>query len=554
MTLTKETSAVDVERDVLEYDVAIIGAGPSGLSAAIRLMQLNAEQDKEVSVCVLEKGSEVGAHILSGAVFEPHALQELIPDWKEKNAPLNTPAKDDNFLFLTEKGSYKLPTPPQMHNDGNYIISLGNLCRWLGEQAEELGVDIIPGFAAASILYNEDGSVKGVVTGDMGIGKDGKPNDAFEPGTEIHARQTIFAEGCRGSLTKELFDKFNLRDGVDPQTYGLGIKELWEIEPEKHQEGKIVHSIGWPLDSKTYGGSFLYHLENNQVAVGFVIGLDYENPYLSPYEEFQRFKTHPDIRTTFEGGRRVAYGARSLSEGGIQSIPKLTFAGGLLIGDTAGFLNVPKIKGSHTAMKSGMVAAEAIFEHFNQENDSMEVSSYRSQLEASWLWKELETVRNIRPAFHWGLYPALIYSALDTYIFRGKAPWTLHHKPDHTALKKARDCKKINYPKPDGKISFDRLTSVSFSATNHEEDQPAHLKLKDESVPVRVNLAEYDAPEQRYCPAGVYEIMQEEGEEPRLQINAQNCVHCKTCDIKDPTQNITWVVPEGSGGPNYPNM
>lgn len=554
MTLTKETSAVDVERDVLEYDVAIIGAGPSGLSAAIRLKQLNAEQGKDISVCILEKGSEVGAHILSGAVFEPHALEELIPDWKEKGAPLNTPAKDDNFLFLTEKGSYKLPTPPQMHNDGNYIISLGNVCRWLGEQAEELEVDIIPGFAAAGILYHEDGSVKGVVTGDMGIGKDGKPNDAFEPGTEIHARQTIFAEGCRGSLTKELFDKFNLRDGVDPQTYGLGIKELWEVEPEKHQEGKIVHSIGWPLDSKTYGGSFLYHLENNQVAVGFVIGLDYENPYLSPYEEFQRFKTHPDIRATFEGGRRIAYGARSLSEGGIQSIPKLTFAGGLLIGDTAGFLNVPKIKGSHTAMKSGMVAAEAIFEHFNQEDDSTEVSSYRSQLEASWVWKELETVRNIRPAFHWGLYPALIYSAIDTYLFRGKAPWTLHHKPDHTALKKARDCEKINYPKPDGKISFDRLTSVSFSATNHEEDQPAHLKLADESVPVRVNLAEYDAPEQRYCPAGVYEIMQEEGEEPRLQINAQNCVHCKTCDIKDPTQNITWVVPEGSGGPNYPNM
>lgn len=543
-----------MERDVMEYDVVIVGAGIAGLSAAIRLVQLNEAQGQELSVCVIEKGSEVGAHILSGAVFEPHALDELIPDWKEKGAPLNTPAQEDNFLFLNEKKSFRLPTPPQMSNHGNYIISLANLCRWLAKQAEDLGVEIYAGFAAAEVLYNEDGSVKGVATGDMGIGKDGKPTDSHQVGVELHAKQTLFAEGCRGSLTKTLFERFKLREGVDPQTYGIGIKELWEVPPAQHQLGKIVHTIGYPLDTKTYGGSFLYHLENNQVALGFVIGLDYENPYLNPFEEFQRYKNHPAIRAVLEGGRRIAYGARALSEGGFQSIPKLSFKGGLLIGDAAGFLNVPKIKGSHTAMKSGMLAAEAIFEHLKTHEDLLgEVSNYRTALEKSWLWDELYTVRNIRPSFRWGLWAALAYSALDTYVFRGRAPWTLHHHDDHLALKEARFCQKIEYPKPDGKVTFDKLSSVFISNTNHEENQPAHLKLKDATVPISINLAKYDSPEQRFCPAGVYEIVQE-NEQARLQINAQNCVHCKTCDIKDPTQNINWVVPEGGGGPNYPNM
>ena len=543
-----------MERDVMEYDVVIVGAGIAGLSAAIRLMQLNEAQGQELSVCVIEKGSEVGAHILSGAVFEPHALDELIPDWKEKGAPLNTPAQEDNFLFLNEKKSFRLPTPPQMSNHGNYIISLANLCRWLAKQAEYLGVEIYAGFAAAEVLYNEDGSVKGVATGDMGIGKDGKPMNSHQVGVELHAKQTLFAEGCRGSLTKTLFERFKLREGVDPQTYGIGIKELWEVPPAQHQLGKIVHTIGYPLDSKTYGGSFLYHLENNQVSLGFVIGLDYENPYLSPFDEFQRYKNHPAIRAVLEGGRRIAYGARALSEGGLQSIPKLSFKGGLLIGDAAGFLNVPKIKGSHTAMKSGMLAGEAIFEHLKTHEDLLgEVSHYRTALEKSWLWDELYTVRNIRPSFRWGLWAALAYSALDTYVFRGRAPWTLHHHEDHLALKEARFCQKIEYLKPDGKVTFDKLSSVFISNTNHEENQPAHLKLKDATVPISINLAKYDSPEQRFCPAGVYEIVQE-NEQARLQINAQNCVHCKTCDIKDPTQNINWVVPEGGGGPNYPNM
>jgi electron-transferring-flavoprotein dehydrogenase len=543
-----------MERDVMEYDVVIVGAGIAGLSAAIRLVQLNEAQGQELSVCVIDKGSEVGAHILSGAVFEPHALDELIPDWKEKGAPLNTAAQSDNFLFLSEKTSFRLPTPPQMSNHGNYIISLANLCRWLAKQAEDLGVEIYAGFAAAEVLYNEDGSVKGVATGDMGIGKDGKPTDSYQVGVELHAKQTLFAEGCRGSLTKTLFERFKLREGVDPQTYGIGIKELWEVPPAQHQLGKIVHTIGYPLDTKTYGGSFLYHLENNQVALGFVIGLDYENPYLNPFEEFQRYKNHPAIRSVLEGGRRIAYGARALSEGGFQSIPKLSFKGGLLIGDAAGFLNVPKIKGSHTAMKSGMLAAEAIFEHLKIHEDLLgEVSNYRTALEKSWLWDELYTVRNIRPSFRWGLWAALAYSALDTYVFRGRAPWTLHHHEDYLALKEARFCKKIEYPKPDGRVTFDKLSSVFISNTNHEENQPAHLKLKDVTVPISINLAKYDSPEQRFCPAGVYEIVQE-NEQARLQINAQNCVHCKTCDIKDPTQNINWVVPEGGGGPNYPNM
>jgi electron-transferring-flavoprotein dehydrogenase len=540
------------QRESMEYDVVIVGAGPSGLAAAIRLRQLCAQHKKELSVCVIEKGSEVGAHILSGAVLEPRALIELFPDWKARGAPLNTPAKEDHFLFLTAGKSYKLPTPPQMHNEGNYIISLGNLCRWLGKQAEELGIEIYPGFAAAEVLYDESGAVCGVATGDMGIGKDGARTASYQPGMELRAKQTIFAEGCRGSLTKTLFAKFNLRDGVDPQTYGIGLKELWEVKPEQHNAGKIVHTIGWPMDGKTYGGSFLYHLENNQVAVGFVIGLDYQNPYLSPYDEFQRYKTHPAIRPTFEGGRRIAYGARALSEGGYQSIPKLTFPGGLLIGDSAGFLNLPKIKGTHTAMKSGMTAAEAVFETLTA-GSAREVASYAGKLKQTWLWDELYRVRNIRPSFRAGLYAALAYSALDTYVLRGKAPWTLRNHADHTQLKRASESPRIDYPKPDGVISFDKLSSVFISATNHEENQPAHLQLLNADVPINTNLALYDAPEQRYCPAGVYEIIHDSGP-PRLQINAQNCVHCKTCDIKDPTQNINWVVPQGGDGPNYPNM
>ncbi|MCP5450264.1 MAG: electron transfer flavoprotein-ubiquinone oxidoreductase [Gammaproteobacteria bacterium] len=544
-----------MERESMEYDVVIVGAGPSGLSAAIRLKQLAAEQDQEVNVCVLEKGSEVGAHILSGAVVEPRALDELIPDWKERGAPLSTPATDDRFLFLTRETSYRLLTPPQMNNHGNYIISLGNLCRWLATQAEELGVEIYPGFAAAEVLYDDKGAVVGVATGDMGVNREGQPTEQFAPGMELRARYTIFAEGCRGSLTKTLFNRFNLRDGVDPQTYGIGIKELWEVDPAKHQPGKIVHTVGWPLDTSTYGGSFLYHMEDNQVAVGFVIGLGYENPHLSPFDEFQRFKTHPDIQPTFEGGRRIAYGARAISAGGFQSIPKLTFPGGLLIGDTAGFLNMPKIKGTHTAMKSGMVAAEAVFGSVMAGQSADEVVEYPERLRQSWLWEELYQVRNVKPSFSWGLWAAIAYSALDTYLFRGKAPWTFHHKPDHAKLKKASECSKIEYPKPDGVISFDKLSSVFISNTNHGEDQPCHLTLKDPNVPIQVNLALYDAPEQRYCPAGVYEIVRDgDGGNPRLQINAQNCVHCKTCDIKDPTQNINWVTPEGGGGPNYPNM
>ncbi len=544
-----------MERESMEYDVVIVGAGPSGLSAAIRLKQLAAESGQDVNVCVIEKGSEVGAHILSGAVIEPRALNELIPDWKERGAPLNTPATQDQFLLLTRETSYKLPTPPQMNNHGNYIISLGNLCRWLATQAEELGVEIYPGFAAAEVLYNDDGAVVGVATGDMGVDREGNPTDQFTPGMELRARYTLFAEGCRGSLTKTLFERFKLREGVDPQTYGIGIKELWEIDPALHLPGKIVHTVGWPLDPSTYGGSFIYHLENNQVAVGFVIGLGYANPHLSPFDEFQRFKTHPDIQPTFEGGRRIAYGARAISAGGFQSIPKLTFPGGALIGDTAGFLNMPKIKGTHTAMKSGMVAAEAVFAAVAAGRGADEVAEYPEQLRQSWLWQELYQVRNIKPSFSWGLWAAIAYSALDTYVFRGKAPWTFHHKPDHAKLKKASECPKIEYPKPDGVVSFDKLSSVFISNTNHEEDQPCHLTLKDPTVPVRINLALYDAPEQRYCPAGVYEIVRDaDGDNPRLQINAQNCVHCKTCDIKDPTQNINWITPQGGGGPNYPNM
>jgi electron-transferring-flavoprotein dehydrogenase len=542
-----------MEREAMEFDVVIVGAGPAGLAAAIRLKQLAAEADTEIAVCVLEKGSEVGAHILSGAVLEPRALDELLPDWKERGAPLDTPAGEDRFLFLTASKAMRLPTPPQMHNMGNYIISLGNLCRWLGEQAEALGVEIYPGFAATEVLTGEDGRVRGVTTGDMGVGKEGEETANYQPGVELHARWTLIAEGCRGSLTKGLIERFGLCDGADPQSYGIGIKELWEIEPSKHRPGLITHTIGWPLDRRTYGGSFLYHLEGNLVSVGFVIGLDYANPRLSPFEEFQRFKTHPAIRPTFEGGRRIAYGARAINEGGFQSIPKLTFPGGALVGCSAGFVNVPKIKGSHNAMKSGMLAAEAVFQA-QAAGEAGELSAYAEKVRSSWIWEELRRVRNIRPAFRWGLWAGLAYSAIDTYLFGGRAPWTLRQHADHTRLEPASRHRSIDYPKPDGEITFDRLSSVYLSNTNHEENQPVHLHLADPAVAITVNLAAYDAPEQRYCPAGVYEILREEGSEPQLQINAQNCVHCKTCDIKDPTQNIDWVPPEGGGGPNYSGM
>ncbi len=547
------------ERESMEYDVVIVGAGPAGLTAAIRLKQLAAERGHEVGVCVLEKGSEVGAHILSGAVIDPRGLNELFPNWQERNAPLNAPVSEDRFLFLTERASFKVPNfmlPACFRNHGNYVVSLGNVCRWLGQQAEALGVEIFPGFAAAEVLHGENGAVKGVATGDLGIRRDGSPTDAYQPGMELHAKYTFFAEGCRGHLGKQLQERFGLRSSADPQVYGIGLKELWEIRPEKHQQGLVIHSAGWPLANDTYGGSFLYHMENNLASVGFVVGLSYSNPYLSPYEEFQRYKTHPAIRPFFEGGRRIAYGARAISAGGLQSLPKLVFPGGCLIGDDAGFLNASRIKGSHAAMKSGMLAAEAAFAALAAGRAGDELSDYPEAFRKSWLYEELHRARNFKPWMSKGLFAGTLMVGLDQVLFRGKAPWTLHHRhADHETLKTRHEALPIDYPKPDGVISFDRLSSVFISNTNHNEDQPCHLTLKDATVPIKVNLELYDAPEQRYCPAGVYEIVRDaDGGNPRLQINAQNCVHCKTCDVKDPTQNIVWIAPEGGGGPNYPNM
>jgi electron-transferring-flavoprotein dehydrogenase len=541
-------------REAMEYDVVIVGGGPAGLSAAIKIKQLS----PDTSVVVLEKGGELGAHILSGAVMDPKALTELIPDWKAQGAPLNTPVTEDRVLFLTETKAIKTPNfalPACFENHGNYVISLGNVVRWLGQQAENLGVEIFPGFPAAEVLYNDDGSVKGVATGNMGVKRDGEPGPDFQLGMELHGKYTLFAEGARGHLGKQLIAKFDLNKGKDPQSYGIGIKELWEIDPAKHQPGLVIHTTGWPLDSSTYGGSFLYHLENNQVMIGYVVGLNYENPYLSPYEEFQRYKTHPEIRTFLEGGKRISYGARAITAGGLQSLPKLVFAGGALIGCDAGFLNMSRIKGSHAAIKTGMLAAEAAVEALAAGRQHDELAAFPAKFERSWLHEELHVARNVKPWLSKGLYLGAVMTAVDQIVFRGKAPWTLHHShADHECLKPAAQFTPIVYPKPDGKLTFDRLSSVFISNTNHAEDQPIHLTLKNASVPVDVNLAQYAGPEARYCPAGVYEFVKTDDGADRLQINAQNCVHCKTCDIKDPTQNIVWVTPEGGGGPNYPNM